>query len=142
MSKRAGDPGYAAGWCIHYRYSNDKAVTTCEAGVEHSTLPQKFADRPCFLTEKGESKPGASFCSELRRPTPDEIEAHEKWQKGRTFGLLNAVARCFEHSEGRKNVQGSIFCDACEDGVLHYVVHYNGHIHGNCSTPNCLSWMQ
>jgi hypothetical protein len=35
MSKRPGDPGYAAGWCIHYRASriSGKGYDTCEAGV-------------------------------------------------------------------------------------------------------------
>ena len=141
MSKRAGDPGYAGGWCIHYRYNRDPKVTTCEAGVEYDTLPKLMAEKPCFLLD-GKSRPNAGCCAKLRRPTPEEITAHVDWQKKRTTSLLNAIARCFEHSEGKKNVAGSIFCDACEDGVIRYTVHYNGHIHGHCSTPNCLSWMQ
>jgi hypothetical protein len=143
MSKRAGDPGYAAGWCIHYRYNRDEKITTCEAGVDYTTLPKLFSIRPCFLTEAGESKPGAATCSKLRRPTPEEIKTHEVWLKERHKVLFKAMALCLEHAEGRRGVAGSIFCPACTTGVLRYSVSsYNGHIHGQCDTPNCLSWMQ
>jgi hypothetical protein len=82
MSKRPGDPGYAPGWCIHYRYNHSLApgqLDTCEAGVDYATFTFKFDVRPCFLTQEGKSKPGAIACDKLRRPTPEEIKAHRKW---------------------------------------------------------------
>lgn len=82
MSKRPGDPGYAAGWCIHYRYNRNvktPAQDTCEAGVRYDKFYGiKFAVRPCFLDDKGQSKPDALLCEHLRRPTKEEIGLHEK----------------------------------------------------------------
>jgi hypothetical protein len=87
MSKRPSDPGYAAVWCIHYRSPSQGLgradLTTCEAGVEFKSVQPKagptFRGQPCFLTDKGESEPDALPCEKLRRPTPEEIAAHEKW---------------------------------------------------------------
>jgi hypothetical protein len=81
MSKRPGDEGYAAGWCIHYRYNrnvNKPEDDTCEAGVRFDQFKGTKHDvRPCFLDDKGQSKPDALPCEHLRRPTTKEITLHE-----------------------------------------------------------------
>jgi hypothetical protein len=51
---------------------------TCAVGVRYSALGT-YKTRPCFLDETGASKPGAFPCEKLRRPTPEEIVAHEGW---------------------------------------------------------------
>jgi len=41
MSKRPGDSGYAAGWCIHYRGitgPHGEIVTSCEKGVQYDSF--------------------------------------------------------------------------------------------------------
>lgn len=94
MSKRPGDPGYAPGWCIHYRYNRDLKpgeANTCEAGVNYDTLPVAHATRPCFLDESGQSKPDAAPCERLRRPTAEEIAAHEKWSEDRMNDMTTVM---------------------------------------------------
>lgn len=40
------------------------------------------------------------------------------------------------------NILGVIECPKC-NGHLHYSISsYNGHIHGQCETKDCLCWMQ
>ncbi len=75
MSKRKGDPGYPAGWCIHYRSSHGgETFTDCEAGIPFAVWNAvKFDTRPCFLGKDGESKPG-------RRPHWNARRCHERHQ--------------------------------------------------------------
>ena len=144
MSKRPGDPGYAAGWCIHYRAPSDD-VTTCEAGVKFDDMHGvKFALRPCFLNKDGSSKPDAMPCEYLRRPTPEEIADHEKWIEGRMarMGTVMKAIRPWRDAHKRQSACEVVECPICK-GRLHLSISgYNGHIHGGCETPDCVSWME
>lgn len=148
MSKRPGDPGYAAQWCIHYRYNRDKKKPeddTCEAGVRYDSFPKGFDKKPCFLHKKtGESLPGAMPCEHLRRPTPDEIAAHEEWLDGRMnrMGIVMTGILPWREAHKGKSAQEVVECPACH-GKLHLsIAAYNGHIHGQCETADCVSWME
>lgn len=145
MSKRAGDPSYAAGWCIHYRGitgARGERVTSCEVGVEYDTLPK--GRQPCFLTKAGESKPDAGPCEKLRRPTSDEIAEHEKWlgeRMEKQIAVMNGIAAWRKAHKGR-SAQEVVECPACK-GRLHLsIAAYNGHVHGRCETDGCVSWME
>jgi hypothetical protein len=143
MSKRPGDPGYAAEWCIHYRFNRDAEKPeddTCEAGVQYSTLGRP---RPCFLDE-GQSRPDAAPCTLLRRPTPEEIALHEKWVEYRR-GLLGTVMKGIrpwrEAHKGRSAFE-VVECPACT-GRLHLSISaHNGRVHGRCETADCVLWME
>jgi hypothetical protein len=148
MSKRPGDPGYAAGWCIHYRYNRDVKkgeANTCEAGIDLDKFTGlKFGSRPCFLDETGASKADALPCERLLRPTAHEIAAHEKWAEGR-HGLLGKVMKDIQPwREAHKGMstRDVVVCPACS-GRLHLsIAAYNGHVHGRCETEGCVSWME
>ncbi len=146
MSKRKGDPGYPAGWCIHYRSSHGgETFTDCEAGIPFAVWNAvKFDTRPCFLGEDGESKPGAATCALIRKPTAEEIAAHEEWVRGR-MGQLGIVMQGI--SEWRKAHKGKsarevVECPACKGRLRLSIAAYNGHVHGHCETDGCVSWME
>lgn len=152
MSRLKNDPGYRAGWCIHYRSPSQGIgkpdLPTCEAGVEYKSVQPKvgptFRGQPCFLDEKGQSKPDALPCDKLRRPTPEEIAAHEKWAAER-MGVLSTVMKGImpwrQKHKGRSHAE-VIECPACK-GRLHLSISsYNGHVHGRCETDGCASWME
>lgn len=146
MSKRPNDPGYAAGWCIHYRASHGgETFTDCEAGVPFEKWNgTKFATRPCFLDEKGQSKPDAMPCEHLRRPTPDEIADHEVWLAGRMsrIGVVMKAICPWRDAHKNQNFREIVGCPICE-GRLHLsIAAYNGHVHGRCETADCVSWME
>lgn len=150
MSKRPGDPGYAAGWCIHYRYNHDRDLQggkpdTCEAGVDYKTFEgTKFPVRPCFLDKQGQSKPDALPCEHLRRPTPEEIAAHEKWLEFRMdkLGTVMRGIKPWRDAHKGRSAQEIVECPACK-GRLHLsIAAYNGHVHGRCETDGCASWME
>ena len=104
----------------------------------------KFDERPCFLDDKGNSKPNARPCEHLRRPTPEEIAANEEWFQGRMNTLRTVMLGI---SEWRKKWKGKshgevVECPSCK-GRLHLsIAAYNGHVHGQCETENCVSWME
>lgn len=150
MSKRPGDHGYAGGWCIHYRAPKignwGNGHVDCEAGVLFATFDgTKFDQRPCFLNkETGESKMGALPCEHLRRPTHDEIAAHEEWVAARMnkFGVVMTGIRPWRDAHKGKSASEVVECPACS-GRLHLsIAAYNGHVHGRCETAGCVSWME
>lgn len=153
MSKRPGDPGYAAGWCIHYLGISDGKGgfrTSCEKGVDYSTFKEAgtgFTHRaPCFLTDKGESKPDAMQCEHLRRPTREEIIAHEVWIEQRWGKMTTVLAAIEPWRKANKDRAASqtINCPACSGKLTlsMRIAASNGHVHGHCKTDGCVSWME
>lgn len=146
MAKLIGDPGYSAGWCIHYRGISDGKggrITSCEKGVEYSTFKPPHL-QPCFLTEKGESRPLALSCEHLRRPTAVEIALHEAWEAAhmdKMLTVLDAIRPWRERHKGRSFGE-IIECPACKGRLQLSISAYNGHVRGHCATEGCVSWME
>lgn len=147
MSKRPGDPGYAANWCIHYRYNRKLKhgeADTCEAGVDYEAWHGVGHDKqPCFL-ENGLSRPGAMRCPHLRVPTPDEIAAHNEWLENRFVkqGIVMVGIAPWRAAHKGRSASEVVECPACK-GRLHLsIAAYNGHVHGHCETEGCVSWME
>lgn len=144
--------GYRAGWCIHYRGITGlrgEEVTSCKKGVEYSSFKNAdgkrlIAEQPCFLDENGNSRPGALTCGHLRRPTPDEIAQSKKWTKARIerLGVVMTAILPWRTKNKGKSASEVIECPICA-GRLHLSISaYNGHVHGQCETKDCVSWME
>lgn len=77
-------------------------------------------------------------------PTAEEIEAHEKWAKGRQsvlFTVLEGIMPWRVKWTGRTHDE-TIECPVCK-GRLHLSISgYNGHVHGRCETSGCVAWME
>jgi hypothetical protein len=155
MSKLTGDPGYRAGWCIHYGYDRPQMKAVCAVGQDPARWLEDFKANkaagqtyidvcPCYLTDQGESRPGAKHCEQLRRPTPEEIAAHDAWnleRMQRHAKVAEAVIPWRKLHKGRNFAQ-TIECPACK-GRLHLsIAGRNSHIHGKCATPGCVEWME
>jgi len=42
-----------------------------------------------------------------------------------------------------KGATGKVPCEACGKGEIHLSMSaYNGHVHGQCTTEGCVSWME
>ena len=145
MAKPPNSPGQKAGWCIHYVAPphDMKAEHICAAGVAMKQF--QGSPWPCFLDRKtGENKPDSAPCEHLRRPTREEIAAHEKWISER-FDILGTVITGIKpwrlKNKGKSASEG-VECPACK-GRLHLSISaYNGHVHGRCETQGCVSWME
>lgn len=145
MAERATPPGYRDGWCIHYRRPAPwGGEDSCGAGVSYATFNGvPFEKRPCFL-EKGQSKADATACEHLRLPTAEEIAIREEWSKqhwAKMVTVMQGIKPWREANKGRGATE-IIACPACK-GALHLsIARSNGHVHGHCETPDCVSWME
>lgn len=129
--------------CTHFNgMQNDK----CKAGVEYDTVKDVsrvgFGRWPCW--REGECLP----CEKRHFPTPDEVEAEIAEIEASSQRSLTAMRAAHEDATAKGFKRGNggvgkIACPVCKTGDLHYsVAGYNGHMHGRCSTKNCVSWMQ
>lgn len=73
------------------------------------------------------------------------IEEPSEEDTARIAPVLEAWARIRVKEKDRepgKSVMGTIPCPVC-GAVLNYgIAGGNGHVHGCCSTPGCLQWME
>lgn len=135
--------GHAAGWCVHYR--SPLRYDKCTGGVSFESFHgTRFDARPCFLTSRGESKPGTTFCAGLRRPTADEIAEYAAWiheRYARTV-LVKEGIEVWRKANAGRDVAEVVACPAC-GGRLHLsIARVNGHVHARCETEDCVSWME
>lgn len=142
MSKRPGDPGYPANWCIHFRSMGK--YDTCEKGVRFDSFKgadAKMDRMPCFTTPVGVEK---APCEHRRVPTQEEVVAHKEWVRGQTHLLgtvMIGILPWREKWQGR-NHHEVVECPACK-GRLHLsIAGSRSHVHGRCETVNCVSWME
>lgn len=129
--------------CVHFNGMQNKQ---CKVGVCYDSVQDKnrkgFASWPCW--REGADLP----CDKRHFPTPEEvakeIEEHNKhWEQLKL--AMNAAHEDAKKRGFKKGKGGSakIKCPCCTGGELRYsVASYNGHVHGKCSTPKCMSWMQ
>lgn len=136
----------ASRWCKHYRGMHDK--TSCEAGVEFSSLPGHgvkgfFESCPCFGPER------TGTCGKSEYPTDAEMEAEEAEIQSDMRNMMVArvaiVAACGgPWNRGMAGSAGMLDCPVCEQSHTLWFSRsgYNGHIHARCSTSGCVAWME
>lgn len=146
MSKRPGDPGYAAGWCIHFRSMG--ASKTCEKGVNYDALAGgpigSFHRLPCFIKSPDEHAAERVKCDHFRPPTAEEITAHETWVTARMDRLRIVMVGIRPWRDAHKGRSASevVECPACKGRLRLSIAGFNGHVHGQCETPGCVSWVE
>jgi hypothetical protein len=124
---------------------------TCKAGISYRELvggPQLGWARKIPCTQAWPHETERVSCAKLLHLTRQEAEAEVEADDKRMQRTLKAIKET--HAHAKKNSlgighggHGELECPACEGGVIEYIVaSVNGHIHGRCSTPNCVSWME
>ena len=129
--------------CVYF--TGLMASRSCKAGVIYLTVQNKelpgIRGYPCF--RENESVP----CQHRRLPTDEEAiaEANERREQSKktTAAMTVAMKDAKSHGFGiGKGGEGRIPCPVCSTGTLRYsVAALNGHMWGQCSTTNCVSWM-
>lgn len=117
---------------------------TCDAGVSYEAF--RAAGRlalPCL------SDPDAPTCDKCVFPTAEEVAAAQREMAERFDRMGKARAAIVAHlggpwKRGTPGATGAIDCPVCgQPGALHFSrAGYNGHVHGQCNTPGCCSWME
>lgn len=81
-------------------------------------------------------------CALREFPAEAEVAAEEEQADKAIKFIDDAITLCRENAGGKRGVSGSVPCPACGSSLQYSISAYNGHIHGRCATPDCLSWMQ
>lgn len=133
-------------FCNHYRAASEN--TTCNAGVEYSTVMSAGHNRcPCFPKE-GVPPKNAVLCDKAEYPTPEEIAEWNDYIAARFAKTVTARVAIEDHlggpwKSGTPRCSGEIPCPCCDGGKLRFSrAGINGHIHAGCTTANCVQWME
>lgn len=131
--------------CRHFNGVQNKK---CKAGVPYLEWKQGVEERamPCIPKHINGRETWPCELFEIMSQADAEREADERivimnrGAKARQAAHADAKAKGL--GKGRGGV-GQIACTGCDGGTLHYsVAAYNGHMHGRCTTPGCVSWME
>ena len=144
MSRRVGDPGYSATWCINFR-GMDKN-DTCEKGVNDQALRRegRTFDLPCFAKNLNPAVGEPMHCEHRRAPTAEEVAAHQEWIAGRMDRLRVVMVAIRPFREANKGRSASAIqeCPLCNGRLRLSIAGSNGHVHGRCETADCVRWME
>lgn len=133
--------------CRHYATPGGSEV--CAAGIDRTKFNEGRREGyllkvPCFGPDgfDGRSMPGG-VCESYSPLTEDEIRAEEE-RIDSHIAALRTVQKAIREKCASEGVwQGSVPCALCQVGTVRFsMARVNGHVHGKCSTPGCLAWMQ
>lgn len=133
--------------CVHFRGIQHD---TCLVGVNIRALVGGsdfgWAARiPCLLMDADKCE---VTCEQRKLPTREEAEAEVVRSDEAVQKTLFALRVAKEHAKvhGFKTGsggRGSMACPTKCGGTLHYsVASVNGHMHGRCTTDDCVQWME
>lgn len=137
-------PSHNNAWCRHRTAFDAKHFPVCKAGVDYHQFDgvrthAKPSDMPCL----GETPEARSRCDKYSGFTVEEIAAAmaERDARWARMGTIREAIMA-EHKASRSN-GGQMTCPACNAGTVSWSrAHSNGHVHAQCSTPGCASWME
>lgn len=145
MSKRKRT--YKEDWCVHYIGLGNRG-SSCGVGVVYASVTLEgdgmiLNRMPCF------KKNGLShLCGSCQYPTKEQLEESERIISDLIKNITTtrmAIKRDIE-DRGMKNrdTRGSIPCPVCKTGTVSYSCagSYNGHVHAQCDTDDCVSWIE
>lgn len=117
--------------CVHFNGVQNK---TCKAGIEYASA-RSAEGFVCFGEVTGCGHYEAAGMDATRKRFAEMDEYSEK---------IESCFRAIKEKHGSKRgLQDSMPCPVCKTGTLRYsIAGINGHVHGHCSTENCVSWMQ
>jgi hypothetical protein len=120
--------------CVQYRMvAADGRSTYIKAGA------------PCMRKEIDRRGEAMIPCEHFQEPTAEEVEADRRESDAfmnRTIAALKVASEWRVKPKPAQDRREVVECPICK-GKLHLSQSsYNGHVHGKCETPNCVSWME
>ena len=132
-------PGKRRGWCVHFLDMSRNA--RCKAGVDNHKMKHP---KPCYINDNAPAMAPRDKCREFLAPTAKQVAAREAWRGDYLdrFTKISPDVIAWRTKHKGKNYAESIPCAAC-GGVLSLSINANnGHVHGRCGTPGCVSWIE
>lgn len=122
--------------CVHFTGIQHD---TCKVGVVYRDVSDKSMKPygfPCLQMH-------VTTCDKRQYPTLEEATATvDAWD--RAFNRVDTCMKAIREKHGKaRGLVGDMPCPMACGGTLRYsIANYNGHVHGQCSTDGCASWMQ
>jgi hypothetical protein len=119
----------------------------CEAGVNYRLLVGGpdfgWGTRLPCLSEFEPKSGDRATCDKCRMTTREEAE-QEVAESDASYARVSACLTAIHEKHGKaRGLAESMPCPVGCGGTLRYSISgYNGHVHGQCSTEGCASWMQ
>ena len=108
----------------------------CEKGVVYRSVRDTsgpgMAKWPCTDADC------PTACNKREPRTAEEVDAEDREFEER----LSFVGRARAKIVALKAPEGRTDCPRCGQGLWFRVSSYNGHVHANCDTKDCLRWME
>lgn len=120
--------------CIHFTGVQNQR---CRAGIEYQAFRHGLMEKgfpgwlPCLSDE--------TDCRARTRKTAEDL-AEEERQFEEIFELVRK-ARSGILANADTSGRAIIKCPKCANGLV-WIVASNGHVHGKCTTPDCIRWME
>jgi len=129
--------------CKHFNGIQNEC---CKARVRFSALRLGDKVLPCapVFTRHAGSKPIAT-CADFREQSEqDYLDDRAETQAviDRFTKVMPAVRAWRTHPKPAVDRSGVIECPVCKGELSLRQSHYNGHVHGHCATPGCVSWVE
>jgi hypothetical protein len=137
VSKRRSLEEQIGGKCVHFSgLMNDK----CDAGVVYVSVEgEKLPYRrglPCFRDSEG------GKCEKQKFPTAEEVAKRVSDIRNGFDRMASARRVIVAHIEKTGDMHGQVVCPTCCKPLYYRKAKCNGHIHAQCETPDCTSWME
>lgn len=142
MMRERGSEHNLQVWMRKCRHFNGVQNKVCEAGVNYDDV----TPIPCIGLDNTEVR--QAICEKKSCWTREEAINIEKKRAESTKKFVVALGAAHDDAKKKGLKQGhggkdSLPCPVCKTGTLHYsVAGVNGHLWGQCSTKDCVAWMQ
>lgn len=134
--------------CKHF---NGVQHDECRAGVNYRTLAGEpslgcMTRIPCLFIKEPKNGPMAECCKR-ELPTLDEAEKSVTAGDEAMARHMSAFRIAHDDAKAKGLKKGHGGSSDCECPVCHAKLHYNvadynGHMHAQCETNGCVSWME
>jgi hypothetical protein len=131
--------------CIHF---NGFMNAACDAGVKYDDVIDRSSvpfSLPCITSR---NSTGAK-CDKCQMPTAEEVAADEAQAKRMIEDMGRARKAIVAHlggpwKRGMAGGSGCIDCPVCKkpQALRFSRAGRNGHVHADCATEGCVSWME
>lgn len=127
--------------CVFFTGTQQKV---CKAGVNYDDA--KGTDGrglACLKWDTATDSNEQPTCDKRRWTSREEAEA-EIVASDASFARVSTCLKAIRAKHGKaRGLRDSMPCPTGCGGTLHYsIAGYNGHVHGQCTTDRCASWMQ
>lgn len=116
--------------CIRLMHKSERGGTYLRPGEKPAETVEMPAAKPCPFYEE---------------PTDGEVQAEREEAEAelqKTFSAIAVAGKWRTKTKPPKDRREVVECPVCKGRLHLYQSSYNGHVHGQCETQGCVSWME